>query len=129
MNRRPESAEAAEIQSLRDTLERVSSQLTALVQRQPSQRLLSKREAARLLGVSRGATLNRLIQEGALRTIVVGKRAKIPMAEIEQLIAKGAPFPPEPAAPPVTTAAPRPARPHRPRPVGSTVAAIRALPI
>lgn len=76
---------------IRTALERVEAKLAQVLERQPEQRLLSKREAARLLGVSRGRTLDRLIQERALRPVIIGKRVKIPVAEIERLLLDGAP--------------------------------------
>jgi excisionase family DNA binding protein len=48
-------------------------------------RLLSQREVARRLGVSRGKTLPKLIARGTLRPVKVGARLKIPAAQVEQL--------------------------------------------
>lgn len=55
--------------------------------------LVSKREAARLLGVDRNWTLDRLVKEGAIRVVQVGKRVRIPMAEVERLAREGEPTP------------------------------------
>jgi len=48
-------------------------------------RLLSKRAAARRLGVDRGTTLTRLIHSGQIRTLTVAGRVKIPASEIERI--------------------------------------------
>lgn len=50
-------------------------------------KLLSRRAAARLLGVDRGSTLESLIRQGRLRLVA----GRIPLAEIERLLADGVP--------------------------------------
>src|ERR1700687_2249859 len=50
----------------------------------PEARLLSKRAAARRLGVDRGTTLQTLIDRGELRTVSVAGRVRIPASEIER---------------------------------------------
>lgn len=82
---------AAGIDEIRTVLEDVASKVSQLVGRQPPQRLLSKRQGAALLGVSRGRTLDRLIRTGAIRAVQVGSRVRIPMAEIERITVEGAP--------------------------------------
>jgi excisionase family DNA binding protein len=77
-------------------LHNLAVKVTRFTDRQPPQRLLSKREAARLLGVSRGRTLDLLIKSGTIRTVVIGTRAKVPMSEIERLMTEGAPAEPMP---------------------------------
>lgn len=68
---------------------------TGLLERAHSHRerapraLLSKREAARLLGVSRGRTLDALIASDQVRAVRIGGRLRIPLAEIERLHADG----------------------------------------
>ena len=57
--------------------------------RKPPPQLLSKRAAARLLGVSRGRTLDVLIKEGRVRTVQVNGRLRIPMAEITRIQDEG----------------------------------------
>lgn len=80
----------------------------------PSCRLLTKSAAANLIGVGRTRTLQRLIDTGAIRTVMVGKRARIPLTEIERFQAEGegpAPAPAaarKPPARPVSQAHPRP---------------------
>ena len=54
-----------------------------------SKRLLSKRDAARYLGVSRGRTLDALIAAGRLRTVRIGGRIKIPLEELERIATFG----------------------------------------
>lgn len=51
--------------------------------------LLSKRKAARLLGVSRSRTLDALIDSDQVRTVRLGGRLRIPLAEIERLQVEG----------------------------------------
>jgi len=68
-----------EIRSLKTQLANVSR----------SKRLLSKREAAKYLGVSRGRTLDVLIAAGRLRTVRIGGRLKIPLDEVERLATTG----------------------------------------
>ncbi len=68
-----------EIRSLKAQLSNVSR----------SKRLLSKREAAKYLGVSRGRTLDVLIAAGRLRTVRIGGRLKIPLEEVERLATTG----------------------------------------
>lgn len=69
---------------------------TALLERERKHRssadpraLLSKREAARLLGVSRGRTLDSLIASGQVRVVRIGGRLRVPRAELERLQAEG----------------------------------------
>jgi excisionase family DNA binding protein len=52
-------------------------------------RLLSAREAARRLGVSRGKTIAALIDSGRLRTVTVNGRVRIPASEVERLAREG----------------------------------------
>jgi excisionase family DNA binding protein len=73
--------------------------------------LLSKRAAAKLLGVDRGTTLEQMIADGRLRTVDVGGRPRVPRAELERVLAAGLP-----------RAEPRARRAPRARkPVGGTV--------
>ncbi|WP_242394820.1 helix-turn-helix domain-containing protein [Anaeromyxobacter oryzisoli] len=53
--------------------------------------LLSKRAAARMLGVDRGTTLEELVRDGRLRTVDVGGRPRIPRSELERVLAAGVP--------------------------------------
>ncbi len=49
--------------------------------------LLSKREAAKRLGIDRGTTLEYLIETGRLRTVTIVGRVRIPVAELDRLCA------------------------------------------
>jgi hypothetical protein len=69
----------AELQALRKDVARLSSKREV--------RLLSRREAARMLGVDRGTTLEALIRDGHLRLVL----GKIPIADLERLLAEGIP--------------------------------------
>jgi len=51
--------------------------------------LLSKREAARRLGVDRNGTLNTLIASGQLRAVPKNGQQAIPTAEVERLAREG----------------------------------------
>lgn len=57
--------------------------------RRTSSRLLSKREAAKRLGIDRGTTLELLIQTKQLRLVRAGKRQRIPEPEVERLVREG----------------------------------------
>ncbi len=67
-------------------MERLERKLDALSRRR-DRRLLSKRAAARLLGIDRGTTLERLIRDGHLRLVM----GRVPDTEIERLLAQGLP--------------------------------------
>src|SRR5207248_10548948 len=56
---------------------------------QPKTELLSKSEAARLLGVHRTETLPKLIKDGVLKTVPFGKRERISRDEIERVKRQG----------------------------------------
>ena len=56
-------------------------------------RLLTKRAAARLLGIDRSTTLERLIREGSVRTVPYGEGTRIPASEIARLEDEGIPEP------------------------------------
>ena len=56
--------------------------------------LLSMRQAAKLLGVSRNRRLRDLIESGQLNTVALGTRRRVPRAEIERLIEEGTDGPP-----------------------------------
>lgn len=77
--------------------------------------LLSKPEAAKLLGIDRNR-LSALAAAGVVRAVPVGKRDKIPREEIERLAREGIPR--------------EPRKPGRPRKATRSVEdAIRALPL
>jgi excisionase family DNA binding protein len=69
----------------------VAAEIAPLLRRlgRAERRLLSKREAARRLGIDRGTTLQDLIRSGEIRTVVLAGRVKIPASEIERLEAGG----------------------------------------
>ncbi len=74
------------IEDLAAAMERLERKLDALSRRRDC-RLLSKRAAARLLGIDRGTTLERLIRDGHLRLVM----GRVPDTEIERLLANGLP--------------------------------------
>ncbi len=82
--------------------------------------LLSKRQAAKLLGVSRGRTLDELIRTGHLRPVVVLGRLKLPREEVERLAREGTE--PAPRSRPTLSA-----RATRTRRMPDASAAIRAI--
>jgi hypothetical protein len=69
------------------TLEEIRAALAPLLRHlgKTERRLLSKREAARRLGVDRNTTLRDLIDLGDIRTAVIAGRVKIPASEIDRL--------------------------------------------
>jgi len=66
--------------------------------------VLTRREAARRLGVCRNRTLPALIRAGLIRVVPWGKGTRIPLAEIERLAREGY------EGDPTTPRAPRAAR-------------------
>lgn len=55
--------------------------------------VVSKREAARMLGIDRGKTLAAMIAAGQIRTVEIRGRVCIPRAEVERVAAEGAAVP------------------------------------
>jgi excisionase family DNA binding protein len=53
--------------------------------------LLSKKEAARRLGVDRATTLEGLIASGDIKTVPFNGRVRIPLAEVERILNEGIP--------------------------------------
>jgi excisionase family DNA binding protein len=69
-------------------IETLIAQLQGMVNKS-NERLVSKAEAARRLGVSRTATLGSLIASGAIKSVVIGRRVKIPVSELDRLCRDG----------------------------------------
>jgi excisionase family DNA binding protein len=67
-------------------LQQEIQKLRIAIRRDTPAGLLSFRKAAKLLGIDRGTTLNAMVASGQIRTVTVGKREKIPMAEIQRLL-------------------------------------------
>ena len=55
------------------------------------QRLLRPREAALALGISK-AYVYRLLSEGTIRKVALGRAVRIPVEEIDRLVAQGLPL-------------------------------------
>jgi excisionase family DNA binding protein len=70
----------------KDERERASS---AMSKAGKKKLILSKREAAKLLGVGRNQTLHDLIARGLLRTVVVNGQVKVPRADVERIAREG----------------------------------------
>jgi excisionase family DNA binding protein len=51
--------------------------------------VLSKREAAHLLGIDRGRTLGELLRSGQLRAVPWGRGERIPLEEVQRLAREG----------------------------------------
>lgn len=81
------SAPADQLDALAAAIARIEAKVDALAKARPTGRLLSKRAAARLLGIDRGTTLEGFIRDGHLRLVM----GKIPDTEIERLLAEGLP--------------------------------------
>jgi hypothetical protein len=84
----------------------LASELAPLLRRlgRSERRLLSKREAAKRLGIDRGTTLPDLIRSGQIKTVILAGRVKVPASEIERIEAGG--DSPRPSAPGRRPAAP-----------------------
>lgn len=78
--------------TIEERLARIERMLTDALR--PAPRLLSKRAAAKLLGIDRGTTLETLIRDGYLRLVM----GKIPAGDLERLLANGLPEPKRRAA-------------------------------
>lgn len=91
--------QAETLRELLAAVRRLERKVDELARVRPK-RLLSKRSAARLLGVDRGTTLEQLIRDGQVHLVA----GKIPDTEIDRLLAQGIPEPkqraPRRAAPP-----------------------------
>lgn len=96
------------------TIRRLEAKVDALARARPK-RLLSKRAAARLLGVDRGTTLEQLIRDGHVHLVA----GKIPDTEIDRLLAEGMPEPKQRA----------PRRPAAPQTADDVERAIREMKI
>jgi hypothetical protein len=59
----------------------------------PAAQLLSKGQAAHLLGVSKTRTLGPLINAGLIRTVPKGSRRSVPREEVDRLLREGLPAP------------------------------------
>jgi hypothetical protein len=75
--------------------------------------VLSMRAASRILGIDRGSTLPDLIAEGRIGTVEIRGRICVRRADVERILATGAPTPATPAR-------------RRPGAIGSA-AALRAV--
>jgi excisionase family DNA binding protein len=122
----PASAEC-QLEDLRGAIERLVVKVSELSKLSSSPLALSRRQAARRLGVSRGRTLDLLIQEGVIRTVRIGSRIKIPLAEIERLLQEGAPNSTPP--PPMVRRTPAPRATRRPPNVQQELAKARGLKV
>ncbi len=60
-------------------------------QRKAGSGLLSKKEAARRLGVDRATTLAQFIVSGRIKTVDVNGHQRIPVSEIERILSEGVP--------------------------------------
>jgi hypothetical protein len=81
------SAPAATIDELLAVVQRLERKLDAALK--PAPKLLSRRAAAKMLGIDRGTTLATLMRDGHLRLVM----GKIPQADLERLLAEGLPEP------------------------------------
>lgn len=93
------SAPAASLEALLETVQRLERKLDALTERERPKRrnrearLVSKRAAARALGIDRSTTLEDLIHDKQIRTVPVRGHLRIPATEIERLTRDGIPEP------------------------------------
>lgn len=81
---------ATPAQALRAAAAKDQRERDASAARAPKKKLiLSKREAAKLLGVGRNQTLHDLIGRGLLRTVIVNGQVKVPRADVERIAREG----------------------------------------
>jgi len=78
---------AASLETVLAAVERLEHKLDALAR--PAPKLLSRRAAARVLGVDRGTTLAALIRDGHLHLVL----GKVSQEELQRLIEQGLPEP------------------------------------
>jgi hypothetical protein len=90
---------AHELGELLARMERLERKLDAALAPRSMPELVSKRRAARLLGVNRDETLEELIRSGRLIPVYVRNRARIPLAQIRRLLEQGDAPPPAPVRP------------------------------
>jgi hypothetical protein len=124
---------ARTVEELAKQLDRVERLLLDLVRERGGARAanappLSKRAAARRLGIDRGTTLEDLIREQKLQTVPAlnGKGVRIPAHEVERLLREGLP---SAGAPPPSGARRPPARAKRSASGAELEQAIRSIPI
>jgi hypothetical protein len=77
----------SKLEELLATMQRLERKVDAVLR--PPPQLLSKRAAAKMLGIDRGSTLEGLIRQGHLRLVM----GKIPQIEIERVLSNGLPEP------------------------------------
>jgi hypothetical protein len=123
---------ARTVEELAKQLDRVERLLLDLVRERGASRAanappLSKRAAARRLGIDRGTTLEDLIREQKLQTVPAlnGKGVRIPAHEVERLLREGLPAAVAPAPSPRRP----PARAKKSASGAELEQAIRSIPI
>ncbi len=82
-----------------------------------------------MLGVGRTRTLQRLIDGGALRTVQVGKRVRVPLAEVERFVLEGEAQPSGSGVRARRAALPAVHSACRPRSLAEELAAVRKIKI
>jgi hypothetical protein len=113
---------AATLEVLLARIDRLEQKLDAALK--PTPAFLSKRAAAKLLGVDRGMKLQQILQAGRVRLVPVGGQLLIPRAEVERVISSGLAETTRAAAPKKPSA--RATRRATPAEIAK---AIRAIPI
>ncbi|OJH33617.1 helix-turn-helix domain-containing protein [Cystobacter ferrugineus] len=98
------------------------SPVLARQQHKTSSGLLSKKEAARRLGMDRATTLAQFIASGRIKTVDVNGHQRIPVSEIERILSEGVP-----ATEPQPSRSRRAPRTATPRPSESPGKEIRKL--
>src|SRR4051812_17622002 len=101
-----------------ELLRAISATLGKSARAQKPSKLLSLRQAARLLGIDRNITLHELISSGQLKTVSANGKVRIPADEVERLCREGFD----------STRAPRRPRRRVPKPLADNLGAkIRSL--
>jgi hypothetical protein len=83
--------EAELVQMIARLEAKVDLLLRASRRARPAAEAVSLTRAAAVLGVSRGRTLPGLISSGALKTVSIAGKVRVPKVELERLVAEGVP--------------------------------------
>src|SRR6266478_1153304 len=114
--------DALEQEPIREELRRLRAAVLRQTRDERDGALLSRREVARLLGISRTRTLGPAIAAGVVRTVRVGGELRVPAEEVARVAREGLV-----RARRSTTARPRSAVPVQLPDLASELAAVRAL--
>ena len=78
-----------QVEDLRVEIRELREEKVSKIRDRSHQRILSQREAAKRLRISRESTLQYLIADKKIKTIMVNGKEKIPATEVERLSREG----------------------------------------